>query len=93
VTRVEDVDLGDIASRFDVIKGRMEVSSVIAAQEPRHVLNEEPLGPKFPCDPHELEEEAGAVACESSSAAGDGEVLAGEASANEINGSLFPVGP
>jgi hypothetical protein len=70
-----------------------EISSGVAGKESGNVLNEDiPSGPyKLICDPCELEEQVGAAAFvhESGSSAGDGEVLAGEASAEEINTACF----
>jgi hypothetical protein len=62
------------------------------AVEPFDVFNEDGSGAKSVNDSHELEEESAALPCEPGSLAGDGEVLAGEASAEEINSAgSFPI--
>jgi len=67
----------------------------VGGKESGYVLNEEPssVPHKVIGDSSELEEQARALACESSSSSGDGEVLAREPAAEQINGSKFPVGP
>jgi hypothetical protein len=67
-----------------------EISSAVGRQESGNVLNEEPAGLKSVCDSCELEEEAGVGSVESGSLAGDGQVLAGEPSAKEVNTIGYP---
>jgi len=64
-----------------------EISATVAGKKSGNVLNEEPspIGENKVSDPGVLEEEAAALACEPGAASGDAEVLAGEASADEIN--------
>lgn len=85
-----------------------EISSAVRGKESGYVLNEEPpaISEKSVCDSGCLEEEAAPFSRESLPRTRDGEVLAGEAAGddtngaspslrfdNEINVSLFPVGP
>ena len=60
------------------------------AVEPFDVFNEDGSGAKSVNDSHELEEESAALPCEPGSLAGDTEVLAGEASAEEIKTAGYP---
>lgn len=62
-----------------------EIVSFRGSKEPWNVLDEEPRRPKFLRDAGELEEEAAAFPRKSGPLAGDAEVLAGEAAADEIN--------
>jgi hypothetical protein len=62
-----------------------EISSTERGKKSGYVLNEEPAGAKSVNDSYELEEEGGSLTGESCSPAGDREVLAGEASAEEVN--------
>lgn len=55
------------------------------AVEPFDVFNEDGPGAKSVNDSHELKEESAALACEPGALASDGEVLAGEASAEEVD--------
>jgi len=67
----------------------------VGGKESGYVLNEEPssVPHKVIGDSGELEEQAGALACEPSSSSGDREVLAGEAAAEKINGTVSPAKP
>ena len=62
-----------------------EVPTAVRGEQSGYVLDEKPSGSKSVGDAGELVEEAGACSGESCSSAGDGDVLAGEASAEEIN--------
>jgi hypothetical protein len=64
-----------------------EISAVVRGKESGNVLNEDkPSGAnKLVSEPHELEEESGSLACESSASAGDREILAGETGSEETN--------
>ena len=64
-----------------------EVSSAVGREKASHVFNQNPsaMSHTFICDPRELKEESGSVARESGAVASDGEVLTGEASAEEFN--------
>jgi hypothetical protein len=56
----------------------------LAREEAGNVLNKEPRWSELVSDPSKLEEESGSLSRESCSFAGDGEVLAREASDDEI---------
>jgi hypothetical protein len=62
-----------------------EVPTIARGEQPGYVLEEHPTGSNSVEGPGELEEEAGSVSGEPASLAGGGEILAGEASAEEIN--------
>jgi hypothetical protein len=66
-----------------------EISSTVAGKKSGNVLNEDPssVPNKVIGDSGELEEQAGSLAGESCSSTGNGDVLAGEASAEEVNRS------
>jgi hypothetical protein len=74
----------DVAQRAE---NDREISSTGGREQAGDVLNDDPSSwaYKLICDPGELEEESGAGTVESCSSACDGEVLAGESSAEEIN--------
>jgi hypothetical protein len=62
-----------------------EVPTAVRREETGNVLDEKPSGSKSVCESGELEEQAGSLPGEPCSLAGDGDVLAGEPSAEEIN--------
>lgn len=57
-----------------------EISAAVGGKESGYVLNENPSSGanKLPCEPGELEEQAGSLPGEPPSSSGDGEVLARE---------------
>jgi hypothetical protein len=65
-----------------------EISSTLGREQAGDVLNDDPSAwaNKLICDSSELEEEPGARAVEAGAASGNREVLAGEASAQEVDG-------
>jgi hypothetical protein len=69
-----------------------EIAATVRGKKSGYVLDEKPAGAKRLSDSCELEEEGAAGAFESCASAGDAEVLAGEASAEEVNtvGTLCP---
>jgi hypothetical protein len=70
-----------------------EVSSPIRGKESGNILNENPssIPENKVRDSGGLEEQSGAFACESCPFSGDGEVLAGEPSADEVNSAGGPL--
>jgi len=66
-----------------------EIVSFRGSKEPWNVLDEDPRRAERLCDAGELEEEAAAFPRESGPLAGDTEVLAGEAAADEVNTKLL----
>lgn len=72
-----------------------EVPTAVAGEETWNVLDENPSGSKSVDDPGELEEQAGAFPGEPAAASSNGEVLARESSAEEIQvttGDFVPDG-
>ena len=61
-----------------------EVPTAVAREETGYVLEENASGSNSPENPGCFEEQSGSVSCEPSSLAGDGHVLAGESSDEEI---------
>jgi hypothetical protein len=68
-----------------------KVSAVGRGEEPSDVFKDDPSWPKLICDPCELKEETGALTLEACSLAGNAEVLAREAAAEEVDGFGFCV--
>lgn len=62
-----------------------EVPTAVRGEQSGYVLDEKPLGSNRLSDPGELEEQAGSLTGETCPSSGDGEVLAGEAAAEEID--------
>jgi hypothetical protein len=70
-----------------------EVPTAVRGEQSGYVLDEKPSRSKRLSDAGELVEEAAASSCESCASTGDGHVLAGEASAEEIHGLIAPFTP
>lgn len=88
VARVEN-PVGDMEPEVGQrLKHDPEVPAIVRGEEAGYVLQEDPsvaLGEvELLCDACELEEEAGAGSVKTGSLAGDGEILAGEAPAEDV---------
>jgi hypothetical protein len=68
-----------------------KVSAFGRGEEPHDIFKDNPSWPKLICDPCELKEETGALTLEACSLAGNAEVLAGESSAEKVDGFGFSV--
>ena len=62
-----------------------EIPALVGGKPPWNILNDEPMRAEEPGDPHEVEEEGAPLAPESGAAARDGEVLAWEPAADEVD--------
>jgi hypothetical protein len=90
VTAVESPPSQAIPELGQRAKHCSEVPTALAREETGYVLDEQEAGSKRLSDSCELEEEAGTVTCESCSLPGNGEVLARESAAEQINGYPWP---
>lgn len=86
-TRVDNPPRHAIPELGQRLKNDSEVPTAVAREEAGYVLKENPSGSNSPDDSGELEEQAASFPGESCALTGDGQVLAGESSAEEVNGS------
>lgn len=82
---VENSPCAHVPDPVQRVDDRGEVAAVIGREKAGDVFEENPSGSKSVDDPVELPEEAGSLSGEAGSSSGDGHVLAGEASGDEIN--------
>ena len=93
VTAVENPPCQAVPEVGQRSKHDSEVPTAVRGEQSGYVLDEYPSRSKSPGDADELVKESGALACESSALSGDGHVLAGEPSAEEVRMIVAVLGP
>lgn len=89
--RVKSAPADQIPALGQRVENDSEIPAAVAGVEPLDVLHKDGAGSKSVSDSHELVEEAAALSCESGPLPCDGEVLAGEAPAEEVK-TMFGLG-
>ena len=81
-----------VPADFQSFEERPEVAPTARAKKPWNILKQQPSGLQDVGHPQELPEESGSLSSEPGTLPGDGEVLAGEAAAEKINGLFVALG-